>query len=399
MRNKIEFPGIKYQEGTDSTQPITTQEQKVVFVDTGAPKVDGLDTVISAGKTPEYLYTTDIPLEAAGFDAQAHYAAEQARQQRATQQQAAGGNGGNTIPPYNGGRNQFSKPESKKPFWKIFFTAAAGAMAGCLVFVSLFQGGAWIGDALRKPNDVASSSSRLPNKMSVNNFADVVEAVSPGVVTVLVNKQTRDYFGQVRNQEGLGSGVVYHVEGNKVFIITNAHVVEGASEIAVYHNELSRNELDIATVVDYDVDADIAVLMLENPRQSYNVIVDFANSDELKIGEEVFAVGSPMGEEYRGSVTRGIISGLNRQVPIDKWGQKYQTFIQTDAAINGGNSGGGLIDINGQLVGINSAKLNEADNMGLAIPTNTVLAVLATMDVPQPEVDWEFTNVDTVPVV
>lgn len=277
--------------------------------------------------------------------------------------------------------------------WKTFLTAMSGALAGCLLFLAIFQGGNLI-FGHKSANGFNSSSSLVQSGGTVEktNLMHVVDAVSPGVVTVLINKQQRTFLGGIEKVQGLGSGVVYHRDGDKVYIITNTHVVEGASEIAVYRNDLSREELDIAKVQDYDTDSDIAVLIVNDPERKYDVVIDFANSSELVIGQEVIAVGSPMGEEFSGSVTTGIISGLNRQIPLDNWGQKFQSFIQTDAAINGGNSGGGLIDTNGRLVGINSAKLNNADNIGLAIPSNTVLAILEKMNVPQPKVTWEFEN-------
>ncbi|MGL5043103.1 MAG: S1C family serine protease [Culicoidibacterales bacterium] len=278
----------------------------------------------------------------------------------------------------NSNRNNNRKaPKSKSSFLsKTFFTAMAGAMMGGTI---IFGGAQLLPTEKAVMKNTETSDVRPQQTASYQDVSKVVESVTPGVVTVLVGDRRM-------NLAGSGSGVVYHKENGKVYILTNAHVVAGASGINVYRNDLGEKKVDEAKVVAVDKVNDIAVLEIKAAKNDYPKVIDFANSDKLLLGQKVVAVGSPLGSTFSGSVTEGIISGLNRQIAVDPLSSSKQTFIQTDAAINGGNSGGALIDMNGRLIGINSAKISSADNIGLAIPSNIVESVLKEMGAPLPVV-------------
>ena len=217
------------------------------------------------------------------------------------------------------------------------------------------------------------------------SFAPVVQRVAPAVVNVyaarVVESQNpfladpffRQFFGggmpREQVQRALGSGVIVDPAG---LVVTNYHVIEGASEIKVALAD--KREFD-AEIVLKDQRSDLAVLRIKGARERFPVL-EFGNSDELQVGDVVLAIGDPFGVGQ--TVTHGIVSAVARtQVGISD----YQFFIQTDAAINPGNSGGALVDMNGRLVGINSAiysRSGGSQGIGFAIPANMVRVVVAS---------------------
>lgn len=282
------------------------------------------------------------------------------------------------------------KQNSKNSWTKPFVASLAGAILGC----SIFTGGYYITTNAFGANNTpvqssVPSNSYVQGTSSDTTTAEVVAAVEPGIVTVLTGDR-------MRNLTGNGSGIVYKNENGKIYIVTNAHVVSDASIVEVYRNDLGVDSSDSVEVVAVDTDNDIAVLVINNPQYEYPVTIAFEDTNTLRVGQKVIAVGSPyvatLGTSFSGSVTEGIISGLNREVTSTVSTGFYssrevtQNYIQTDAAINGGNSGGALIDMNGNLVGINSAKISSAENMGLAISANDVIKAMEAMDVPLPDV-------------
>lgn len=173
---------------------------------------------------------------------------------------------------------------------------------------------------------------------------------------------------------GSGSGVVYRVDGKTAYIITNAHVVSGATDVqVVFSNKESVN----ATIVGSDTYSDIAVLKLTADFDM--TAIKCGDSSLLDQGETVLAIGSPLGIEYAGTVTQGIVSGIDRTVSVDLNDDGQEDWdmnvIQTDAAINPGNSGGALVNMAGELVGITSMKLSNTsvEGMGFALPINDVI--------------------------
>jgi serine protease Do len=178
-----------------------------------------------------------------------------------------------------------------------------------------------------------------------------------------------------------GSGVIYKIEDNLAYIVTNNHVIDGADELEILMKDGTK---EVATVVGSDVWTDLAVLTI--PATSVTAVASFGDSDAVNVGEPAIAIGSPLGTEFATSVTQGIISAKNRSVSTDVDGDSIVdwdvTALQTDAAINPGNSGGALINIAGQVIGINSMKISDSDveGMGFAIPSNDVLTIINELE-------------------
>ncbi len=229
------------------------------------------------------------------------------------------------------------------------------------------------------------------------NIESLVEAVyaksADSVVGIRATVSVQGIFGNNENT-GEGSGVIYSTDG---YIITNYHVIENVIEyqsanktIEVYLQSDPEKAID-ATVVGYNVSADLAVIKIDKKNLP---AIDLGNAEEIKVGQYAIAIGCPGGLEFMGSVSYGIVSGLNRSITIDSIGE--MTLIQTDAAINPGNSGGALLNSKGQLIGINSSKLvgDSIEGMGFAIPIDTVVEVVKDIidnkDNPSPYIGIEI---------
>lgn len=220
----------------------------------------------------------------------------------------------------------------------------------------------------------------------VMSYADVLEPVQRAVVSVYSKKTVRErvsanplmrqFFGDIpdqereRKEEGLGSGVIISPDG---YILTNNHVVEGADELKV---GLADDREFVAKVIGTDPKTDVAVIKIEAENLP---VLTLADSDKLRVGDVVFAVGYPLGVGQ--TVTSGIVSAKGRnQLGLLEGG--YESFIQTDASINMGNSGGALVDAKGRLVGINSAIISTSRGsigLGFAIPINLASSVLQSL--------------------
>jgi serine protease Do len=212
-------------------------------------------------------------------------------------------------------------------------------------------------------NTVKTSSSSVP--LSVANIA---KQVGPAVVGVSTKSITSiDMFGLPETQEGMGSGIIFNEDG---YILTNYHVINGAKQITVIFNNGKEGKEIPAKVVNYDSSLDLAVIKLTEDVE-IPAVAEFGDSDSIEVGEPAIAIGNPLGKQFLGTVTAGVISAVNREVTVDGQTQKY---IQTDAAINPGNSGGALVNTYGQVIGINTAKIggSQIEGLGFAIPINTV---------------------------
>lgn len=171
-------------------------------------------------------------------------------------------------------------------------------------------------------------------------------------------------------ETGTGSGVIYKKADGKAYIITNNHVVEGASKLTV---SLSNGKEVEGKLLGSDSLTDLAVV--EISAEHVEKVASFGDSSSLKAGESVIAIGNPLGKDLSRTVTQGIISGVDRTVSVDtSAGQTEMNVIQTDAAINPGNSGGALLNTKGEVIGINSMKISESgvEGIGFAIPSNDV---------------------------
>ena len=192
-------------------------------------------------------------------------------------------------------------------------------------------------------------------------------AVGPAVVGITNKAYVRDFFNRVQLAErGTGSGVIYDKSG---LIVTNNHVVEGASEIVV---SLSDGTSVPGKILGTDPATDLAVVKIDAQNLP---VAEFGDSSDIQVGEPAIAIGNPLGLEFRGSVTVGVISALNRSVQV---GERNFNLIQTDAAINPGNSGGALVNADGKVIGINSAKIavSSVEGIGFAIPINSVKPII-----------------------
>ena len=215
----------------------------------------------------------------------------------------------------------------------------------------------------------------------VSEVTNAVDKVSEAVVGV-VNIQQASFWSEGGTQEaGTGSGVVYRKAGDKAYVVTNHHVIDGANQIEVSLSDGTRVE---AKVVGSDPLTDLAVLEIDG--EHVTMIAEFGNSDTVRAGEPVLAIGNPLGLRFSGSVTQGIISGTKRSIPVDLDGDSIPDWnaevLQTDAAINPGNSGGALVNIEGQVIGINSMKIAQqaVEGIGLSIPTNIVSPIIADLE-------------------
>ncbi|WRU96488.1 trypsin-like peptidase domain-containing protein [Priestia filamentosa] len=181
-------------------------------------------------------------------------------------------------------------------------------------------------------------------------------------------------------ETGAGSGVIYKKSGDYAYIVTNHHVVDGASQVEVQVSEGTRLQ---AKVVGSDELTDLAVLRIDGSK--VNSVAELGDSSKLTLGEPAIAIGNPLGF-LEGSVTEGIISSTNRTIPVDTNGDGQEDWqsevIQTDASINPGNSGGALINIDGQVIGINSSKIaqDEVEGIGFAIPMNVAKPIIEDLE-------------------
>lgn len=207
----------------------------------------------------------------------------------------------------------------------------------------------------------------------------IVDEVSDAVVGV-VNLQEAGFWSET-GEAGTGSGVIYKKEGKDAFVVTNHHVIEGASQVEI---SLSDGTRVPAEILGSDVLTDLAVLRVDADK--ITKVAQFGDSDAVKPGEPVIAIGNPLGLQFSGSVTQGIISGTERAIPIDENGDGQVDWnaevLQTDAAINPGNSGGALINLDGKVIGINSMKIAQAavEGIGLSIPANHAIPIIEDLE-------------------
>lgn len=178
-----------------------------------------------------------------------------------------------------------------------------------------------------------------------------------------------------------GSGVIYKVDGETAYVVTNHHVVDGAEALEIRLTDGTTVE---GTLIGSDELSDLAVIKMD--ATNVTTTVEFANSDQLQVGSLAIAIGSPLSSDFATSVTQGIVSGLNRSVAVDLDGDQVEdwnmTLLQTDAAINPGNSGGALLNSAGQLIGINSSKFaaTGVEGMGFSIPANDVQEIATQLE-------------------
>lgn len=230
----------------------------------------------------------------------------------------------------------------------------------------------------KRPTQTSEEKVKIVTEESA--VIDIVEKVAPSVVTVGVEQRVLqinpfDPFGPFRQKEGtrrdqdIGSGFIISAEG---LIVTNKHVVSSRGKYKAITSDGTK--YDVARIY-RDPANDLAILQINPTTGSGFKPVEMGDSSNLKVGQLVVAMGTPLGE-FRGTVTKGIISGLGRGItagsPFEGFVERLDNVIQTDAAINPGNSGGPLVNSSGQVIGVNTAVASGAENIGFAIPINIV---------------------------
>ncbi len=188
---------------------------------------------------------------------------------------------------------------------------------------------------------------------------EVIEKVSKSVVNINTVRLLHDFYYQVHPIQGMGSGVIFDVKG---YVLTNNHVIEGAEKIDV---TLPSSEVLRGKRVGACVSDDIAVIKVDAKNLT---AAELGNSDELRVGQTVFAIGNPFGLQGEPTVTKGVVSAVKRSIKSERG--LIENLVQTDASINPGNSGGPLVDVKGRVVAINTAIVPFAQGIGFAIPVN-----------------------------
>jgi 2-alkenal reductase len=248
-------------------------------------------------------------------------------------------------------------------------SAFAGAVVGGRVVWSLSKSDSNNVLQIQAEPSTAPASLQISNTEIETAITQTVEKVGPAVVTVIGTVPGQvTFFGRLPDGQSSGSGVIISPEG---YIVTNNHVVESANDLAVV---LSDGTQLPAQVISTDIFADLAVIKADGQMPA---VATIGNSDNLKSGETVIAIGSPLGE-FRNTVTVGVISATGRSLDSGN-GYYMEDLLQTDAAINQGNSGGPLVNLNGEVIGINALIVRGgngasavAEGLGFAIPSNTM---------------------------
>ena len=290
--------------------------------------------------------------------------------------------GGATPPPAGPQNTAPAAPKKpKKNAGKAVKSIVALVLAAAMGFAGGFVGAKYGGGSkvviqqVERPASSDSSTDSTGNSISATSgtglsTAQVAELVSPSVVVITTEQVVYSqwsWYGQSQVESGAGSGVIISSDG---YILTCAHVVDGASTITVTIGDKDYT----ATLVGEDTTSDIAVIKIDADGLTPATV---GNSDSLKVGQSVMAVGNPLGE-LGGTVTSGIVSALNRSVSIQGSSSvNTMSLIQMDASVSPGNSGGGLFNMNGELVGIVNAKSSssDAEGLGFAIPINDAIKV------------------------
>lgn len=261
-----------------------------------------------------------------------------------------------------------------------------GKRTACLLLCAVLFGGTWAGAADYTCPTCGSTHH-------VTDVADIAEAALPSVVSItnISVQEAQNYFDrfdryghnstELKETTSVGSGIIFEKTSDALYIVTNYHVVEGASTLSVGFVD---DEVYKAQLCGVNATRDVAVIKvpltsLSSSTRSRISVAALGDSSSLRVGEQVVAIGNALG--YGQSVTTGIVSALNRSVQTgtDSTGKAVtSTYLQTDAAINPGNSGGALLNMSGEVIGINTAKLssNGVEGMGYAIPISEIKSMI-----------------------
>ena len=293
-------------------------------------------------------------------------------------------------------KNEMPKiPNSNHKLLKKGTKLVLSAATFGVVAAGSFQGVNYVVDNYNKQDTTLQSTNVVKTSSSItSNVSAVAQNCMPSIVSItnVSVSDVQNYFSMYGNNSrsnpftqqestSVGSGVIINKKNGEIDILTNYHVIEGATTLTC---TLADNTNVEATVKGVDADRDLAVISIKTSGLSEDTLKQIAiatigDSDKLQVGEQVVAIGNALG--YGQSVTTGIVSATNRSVSTSSDTDKSQSYIQTDAAINPGNSGGALLNMSGELIGINSAKLSDTnvEGMGYAIAISDVKDSINTM--------------------
>lgn len=293
----------------------------------------------------------------------------------------------------------------------IVISGIAGALVGATLFAFAVPTFSRLnppqneGQIQAKTSEMRSYTAPLTQNVASNTdvrsgFVGAVDKASEAVVGV-INIQ-RDSFSEEDAEAGTGSGVIYKKTDGKAYVVTNHHVIEGANRIEV---SLSNGQKVPADILGSDIVTDLAVLQMD--AKYAEKIIEIGDSTKVQRGEPAIAIGNPLGLEFSGTVTQGIISATERVLPVDLDNDGHYDWqvevLQTDAAINPGNSGGALVNVDGQLIGINSMKIatEAVEGIGLAIPISRALPIIQELEktgkVKRPYLGVELRSLNEIP--
>jgi len=268
-----------------------------------------------------------------------------------------------------------------------FFSGLIGVLIGALIVWLMMPSLVGIMPRENTLNENGTSQvSQETTRLSAEITTDVttaVEKAANSVVGVTNIQSSSDFLNPSGSSQeaGTGSGVIYKKVDGKAYVVTNNHVIQGANQIEVTLADGAKVE---AKLLGTDIWTDLAVLEMDASK--VKTVAEFGDSEVLKQGETVIAIGNPLGLNFSGSVTTGVVSGKDRAIPVDLNDDGQEDWqadvLQTDAAINPGNSGGALVNLAGQLIGINSMKIAQStvEGIGLAIPINSAIPVIEDLE-------------------
>lgn len=287
----------------------------------------------------------------------------------------------------------------RKPSLLLFALVIALLLAACRPDATPAVDPTPTGDAGSdlEPTPTSSGNSAVPNGFP--DIASVVERVAPAVVQIIATTQEQNRFGRSVDATSQGSGVFFRSDG---YVLTNNHVVEDATSVRVVLSSLERVD---AEVIGTDPATDLAVLKIDPDEVDEVTIATLGNTDAMRIGDWVIAIGSPLG--FQGTVTVGVISAKGRSLQIDQNSPSLNDLVQTDAVINPGNSGGPLLNLVGEVIGINTAIIRgsignnqEAEGIGFSVSMGTAIPVseqlIANGRVVRPRIGVQIIDVNPV---
>lgn len=293
-------------------------------------------------------------------------------------------------------QNKRAAEVKKQSVLSLWLSGLMGGLTVAVIgFLLLFNGVIPFQNETIPSNDDASPTASLIQTGSSDEISTAMLSNVGEAVVGVANIQNQSLWSE-SNDAGTGSGVVYKIEGDRAYIVTNHHVINNASSVEVI---LSDGERVQAQLHGSDELTDLAVLSID--KEHVSTVATFGSSADLVVGETAIAIGNPLGEEFAGTVTKGIISGLNRSLTVDsnQDGRADWTVdvIQTDAAINPGNSGGALINSRGEVIGINSMKiaLASVEGIGFAIPIDEAQPIIEQLE-SSGEVNRPFMGISAV---